>query len=63
MMAFWILRVVIALAIEFSEEASKGTVIRVLPLLSGRREREKSRCCWRDRGLLLSRCGCRTRDI
>jgi hypothetical protein len=39
-MVYWVLRMVIALAIGFSEEASKGTVIRVLPLLSGRLERE-----------------------
>jgi hypothetical protein len=35
---YWVLRMVIALAIGFSEEASKGTVIRVLPLLTGRLE-------------------------
>lgn len=31
---------VIALAIEFSEEASKGTVIRILPLPTERLERD-----------------------
>jgi hypothetical protein len=39
-MEYWVVRVLIALAIEVSEEASRGTVIRVLPLPTGRLERD-----------------------